>query len=119
MNRLEIVGNITREVELRTTAGGKAYCYLTIAVSRPMGNGTDFIEGKVWGELAESCVETLKKGQKVSVIGRLNSNNYEKEGKKVYSTDIVFSEIKALAKSANVGGQSSAVQFEDEESAAE
>ena len=83
MNRAIIIGNLTRDPELRTTASGKSVCSFTVAVNRGFGDkkDADFIPVVTWEKTAESCAKFLAKGRKVAVSGRIATRNYEKDGR--------------------------------------
>ena len=72
MNKLTIIGNLTKDPELRTTASGINVCNMTVAVNRRRAGSdpeTDFFGVSVWRGLGESCAKYLRKGAKVCVIG--------------------------------------------------
>lgn len=80
MNKLYIIGNLTRDPELRTTASGVNVCNMTVAVNRRRaGNDpeTDFFGVSVWRGLGESCAKYLRKGAKVCVIGAVSVRTYQ------------------------------------------
>lgn len=103
MNKLFLIGNLTRDPELSETQNGTAYCLLNIAVNRGYsdkdGNKiTDFFRVSVWRKQAENCGRYLKKGGKVAVTGELQSRSYEdKDGNKKTVTDIVAVDIEFLS----------------------
>ncbi len=100
MNNVVMIGRLTRDPELRFTAGsGKAVATLNIAVDRPFSRNkeTDFFRVVVWGKFAESCANYLAKGRLVGIQGRLQNNNYETNtGEKRYSTEIVADRVEFL-----------------------
>lgn len=98
MNSVNIIGNVTRDLELKYTPSGKAVVNFTLAVSdRFNKETTHFIDVVVWGKLAELCAEYLTKGKKAGVTGRLQTRTYEnQEGKKVKVTEIVADEVEFL-----------------------
>lgn len=80
MNKLTIIGNLTKDPELRTTASGINVCNMTVAVNRRRaGNDpeTDFFGVSVWRGLGESCAKYLRKGAKVCVIGAVSVRTYQ------------------------------------------
>jgi single-strand DNA-binding protein len=87
-NNITIVGNITRDPELRFTPSGQANARLGVAVNRrwqDRGSGewqeaTSFFDVICWRELAENVAESLKRGARVVVTGRLEQRTYEREG---------------------------------------
>ena len=77
MNKIILIGNLTRDPELRSTAGGTTVCTFTIAVNRrfaPQGGEreADFFRINAWRQLGETCSRFLSKGRKVCVSGQLN-----------------------------------------------
>lgn len=85
MNKLTIIGNLTRDPQLRTTQGGVSVCDFTVAVNRRMSsqqrqNGqqaeADFFRVTAWRELGENCSKYLAKGRKVCVVGPVRVETY-------------------------------------------
>ena len=83
MNRAIIIGNLTRDPDIRTTASDKSVCTFTVAVNRRVKEKqeVDFIPVVTWEKTAESCAKFLAKGRKVAVSGRIATRNYEKDGR--------------------------------------
>ena len=99
MNKVIITGNLTKDSELRFTAGsGVAITKFTLAVQkRKKEDGADFINCVWFGKGAESMAQYLVKGAKVGIVGRINTGNYEaKDGHKVYTTDVIVEELEVL-----------------------
>ena len=102
MNKVILVGNLTRDPELTETPSGVAVCRFSIAVSRDYANSegnreTDFFNITVWRGRAEVCGKYLKKGNKVAIVGSIQTRSYEdKDGIKRNVTDIVASEVEFL-----------------------
>ena len=112
MNKVILIGNLTRDPELTETPSGVAVCRFAIAVSRDYANAdgnreTDFFNITVWRGRAENCGKYLKKGNKVAVVGSLQTRSYEdKDGIKRNITDIVASEVEFLTpKNAQFDGE--------------
>ncbi|MBR0127036.1 MAG: single-stranded DNA-binding protein [Firmicutes bacterium] len=108
MNSVVLVGNLTRDPELRYSTGANqtAICRFGIAVNDGYGENqrTSFINIVVFGKQAENCDRYLAKGRKVAIEGRIQTGSYEnKEGQKVYTTDVVASRVEFLS----TGNQSS------------
>ena len=109
MNKVILVGNLTRDPELSETPSGVAVCRFSIAVSRDYANaeGTrdvDFFNITVWRGRAENCGKYLKKGNKVAVVGSLQTRSYEdKDGIKRNVTDIVANEVEFLTPKGSQG----------------
>ena len=102
MNKVILVGNLTRDPELTETSSGIPVCRFAIAVSRDYANAegtreTDFFNITVWRGRAENCGKYLKKGNKVAIVGSLQTRSYEdKDGIKRNVTDVVASEVEFL-----------------------
>ena len=102
MNKVILVGNLTRDPELTETPSGVAVCRFAIAVSRDYANAdgnreTDFFNITVWRGRAENCGKYLKKGNKVAIVGSLQNRSYEdKDGIKRNVTDVVANEVEFL-----------------------
>lgn len=101
MNKVLLVGNLVKDVEVRYTTSDSAVARFTIAINRETKNkdgnyDADYINCVSFGERAKALSEYLKKGTKVSVEGRIQTGPYEKDGKKVYTTDIVVEKIRFI-----------------------
>lgn len=103
MNKVVLIGNLTRDPELQTTNGGVSVCRFTLAVTRRFANAggereADFINITVWRNQAENCHKYLKKGSKCAVIGRIQTSSYDApDGSKRYSTDVVADEVEFIS----------------------
>ena len=103
MNKVYLIGNLTRDPEMSETSSGVPFCRLGLAVNRPYAGSdgeraTDFFNITVWRTHAENCGRYLKKGSKVAVVGSLQNRSYEdKDGNKRTVTDIVASEVEFLS----------------------
>ena len=102
MNKVYMIGNLTRDPEVSETSGGVPYCRFSIAVNRNFTNAdgnreADFFNVIVWRGQAEPCGRFLKKGSKIAIVGSLQNRSYEdKDGVKRTVTDIVASEVEFL-----------------------
>lgn len=103
MNKVILIGNLTRDPELAETNSGIAVCRFSIAVNRSYSSSdgnreTDFFNITVWRAQAENCGRYLKKGSKVAIVGSLQNRSYEdRDGVKRNVTDIVASEVEFLS----------------------
>lgn len=103
MNKLFLIGNLTRDPEMSETSSGVPFCRLGIAVNRPYQGSdgeraTDFFNVTVWRNHAENCGRYLKKGSKVAIVGSLQNRQYEdKDGNKRQVTDIIANEVEFLS----------------------
>ncbi|HAM1643746.1 TPA: single-stranded DNA-binding protein [Listeria monocytogenes] len=102
MNRVVLVGRLTKDPELRYTPAGVAVATFTLAVNRTFTNQqgereADFINCVVWRKPAENVANFLKKGSMAGVDGRVQTRNYEgNDGKRVYVTEIVAESVQFL-----------------------
>jgi single-strand DNA-binding protein len=118
INRVVLVGRLTKDPELRYTPSGVAMARFTLAVNRTFSNQqgereADFINCVVWRKQAENTANFLKKGSLAGVEGRIQTGSYEgQDGKRVYTTDVVADSVQFLeprnsSGERNQGGQSS------------
>ena len=83
INNVVITGNMVADTTLKYTQSGKAIANLTLAVSRRFNKDeTDFFDVQLWGKTAEIAAEYLRKGSKIGIIGSLQQQRWEKDGKK-------------------------------------
>ena len=107
MNRVVLIGRLTKNPELRFTPGtGLAVSTFTIAVDRRANKEgkkeTDFIPIVVWGKQGENVANYMSKGKLIGISGRIQTRNYEgKDGIKRYVTEIVADEVQFLERSDN------------------
>lgn len=115
LNRVILIGRLTKDPELRYTPSGVAVTTFTLAVDRPFTNNgqkeTDFINIVTWRQLAETCANYLKKGRLTAAEGRIQVRNYDNsEGKRVYVTEVIADNVRFLespASGTNGGGNAS------------
>lgn len=102
MNKVILIGRLTRDVELRYTGSNIPVASFSIAVDRNFTNQAgekeaDFINIVVWKKQAENCKNYLTKGSQVAIDGRIQTRNYDgQDGKKVYVTEVVAESVKFL-----------------------
>ena len=125
MNNVTLIGRLTRDPEVRYTSGSQmAVARFSIAIDRPARQGgekqTDFPSIVVFGKQAENCERFLTKGRLVGIEGRIQTGSYtNKDGNKVYTTDVVANRVEFLEWGDRAGGsgfgqsQSSASQSMD------
>ena len=115
MNKITLIGNLTRDPEVRSTTSGVTVCTFTIAVNRRFANQsgerqTDFFRINAWRQLGDTCARYLSKGRKVAVIGELQARTYEaSDGTTRMSLDVSADEVEFLTPKAadeNGGGYS-------------
>ena len=114
MNKVIISGRLTRDPEVRYTTSEKVVCQFTLAVDRPFTNQdgqreADFINIVVWGKIAELCGNSLAKGHRALVEGRLQLRSYDaKDGSKRYVTEVVANSVEFLERKGYTPGNGSA-----------
>lgn len=102
MNRVFLIGNLTRDPELSETSGGVQLCRFSIAVNRSYSSSdgerkTDFFNCVAWRNLAENVGRYAKKGNKVAVVGSLEQRTYEdNQGVKRTVVDVVAQDVEFL-----------------------
>lgn len=100
MNRVLLTGRLTRDPELRTTAGGKAVAQFSVASHEFVGGKErpEFHNVVTWDRLAETCGRYLGKGQQVAIEGRLQTRTWDDEaGKRHWKTEIVAASVEMLS----------------------
>ncbi|GIO69317.1 single-stranded DNA-binding protein [Paenibacillus sp. JTLBN-2024] len=102
LNRVILIGRLTKDPELRYTPAGVAVTQFTLAVDRPFTSQggereADFIPVVTWRQLAETCANYLRKGRLTAVEGRIQVRNYENnEGRRVYVTEVIADNVRFL-----------------------
>jgi single-strand DNA-binding protein len=103
MNKVFLIGNLTRDPELTETASGVPVCHFAIAVNRNYSSQdgerqTDFFNCTAWRTTAETIARYTKKGKKVAVTGSIQMRNYEdKQGVKRTAVDIIVQDVEFLS----------------------
>ncbi len=98
MNKSILVGRLTKDPELKTTATGVSVCSFSIAVNRRFRNAegnydADFINCVAWRQQADFLCKFFSKGSMVGVVGSIQTRNYDKDGQKVYITEVAVDEV--------------------------
>lgn len=125
MNKIVLLGRLTKDVEVKYTPSQKVVCSFTLAVDRPFLNQegqreADFIPVVVWGKVAELCGNSLAKGHRILVEGRLQIRSYDgKDGNRHWVTEVIansveFIERKSDAKNANMTNIGKEVPFDED-----
>jgi single-strand DNA-binding protein len=96
MNKIQIIGNLTRDPEMKMTANNVKYARFTLAVNRSFGNETDFINCTAWDKKAELIEKYAKKGNKLGVSGRLEISKTEKDGTVTYHHAVIVEDFDFL-----------------------
>lgn len=109
MNKVVIIGRLTKDVELLETQGGTPLARLSVAVNRSYKNSdgeheADFFNVTVWGNQAENCRKYLEKGRQVAIQGELRNDTYtDKNGDKRTSTTINAQEVEFIGSATTSG----------------
>ncbi len=114
-NQVTLMGNLTRDPELRTTPNGASVCSFSLALNRSYKNAdgnwteaTDFIDIVAWGPLGERVAQYLSKGRPALVSGRLQSRSWEQDGMKRNKVEVVANDVTFLGGPGGGGGSAPA-----------
>ncbi len=120
MNKVILIGRLTKDPELRYTSSNRPVTQITVAVNRTFANQNgereaDFINVVIWDKQAENVAKYLTKGRLVAVEGRIQTRNYDNnEGKKVYVTEVVALSVQFLeSKGSNTNVNNSSNPFDN------
>lgn len=107
MNSVQLIGRLTKDPEVRYTTSQMAVGTFVLAVDRPPNRDgekrADFPIIKVFGKQAEVVEKYVHKGDKIALEGRIQTDSYEKDGRRVYTTDVVAFRIEFLGRKENAG----------------
>lgn len=108
MNKVILLGRLTRDPELRTTPSGVSVTSFSIAVNRRFSKDqTDFINCVAWRQTAEFVTKYFAKGNMIAVVGSLQTGRFEKDGQTHYTTDVVVDEVYFTGSKAEMSGSAS------------
>ena len=115
MNRLTIIGNLTREPETRVTQSGSTVCAFTVAVNRRgKSEEADFFRVSAWNKLAETCQKYLAKGRKVAVTGPVSVSTYTGQDGKAYANlEVMAQDVEFLSPKGEQAAQAPAAPAND------
>lgn len=121
LNKVFLIGNLTKDVELSTTPSGISVCRFSIGVSRPYSQDgervTDFFECTAWRGTAESIAKYCKKGHKICVTGSVQTRTYEdNNGNKRKVFDIIVQDVEFLTPKAETSQNKPTLQPMDDDS---
>jgi len=118
-NQVVLMGNLTRDPELRTTPNGHSVCSFSLALNRSYKNAsgdwqeaTDYIDIVAWGTLGERVAQYLTKGRAALVSGRLQSRSWEQDGQKRSKVEVVAQDVTFLGGPGGGGGAPTAATDE-------
>ena len=123
-NKVMLMGNLTRDPELRYTSNGSAVASFGLAVNRKFKQGDElkedvcFVDITVWGKQGENCAEYLSKGRPAFIEGRLQFSTWESEGQKRSKLEVVANTVQFLgsrsdSQAGSSSGQPSATEEDD------
>ena len=117
MNKVSLVGRITKEPELKLTQNQIAYCNFTLAVDRKFkdANGqrqTDFINCIAWKQTATFICKYFHKGNRIGISGSIQTRSYEKDGTKTFITEVLAEEAEFVENTNTATASSPATQNE-------
>jgi single-strand DNA-binding protein len=110
LNSVNIMGNLTKDPEIKSTPSGKSVCSMSIANNRIYSKGNErvtevsYFDVEAWGPIAENCAKYLKKGSGIIVEGRLKQDRWEKDGKTQSRVRISANSIHFMPKKSEEGG---------------
>ena len=97
MNSVQLIGNISTDIDLAATPNGKFVAKFNIAVNNPYNREkTSFLPVEVWGKIAENTAEYCNKGSKVGIVGHIEVDQWERDGERKYKTKVVASSVEFL-----------------------
>lgn len=110
LNKVILIGNLTKDPELKQTPSGVSVTSFSIGVSRKYSGAdgsreTDFINIVAWRSTAEFIVKYFRKGSGISIVGSLQVRSYEKDGQKRYATEVVAEEAGFIDKKESAGSE--------------
>ena len=107
LNRIQLIGHLGKEPEMRVTSTGRKVCTFSLAVSRRWKNSagedkeaTDWFNVEAWGHLGEICKQYLRKGRLVFLEGQLRTDRVERDGDTKYYTKVVATQMQMLDRKA-------------------
>ncbi|MDR1470186.1 MAG: single-stranded DNA-binding protein [Spirochaetaceae bacterium] len=113
INRVVLVGRLTRDAETKFIQNGQAVCKFSLAVNRRRKVGdqwedeASFFDAVLWGRQAETLNQYLTKGKQIAIEGELRQNRWEQDGQKHSKVEIVVSNVQLLGSGQGQGGQGS------------
>lgn len=120
INQVILMGNLTRDPELRTTPNGQSVCSFSLAINRSwqdqsgqQQDAVDYFDVTAWGKLGELVNQYLSKGRKCLVQGRLSQRTWEKDGQKHSKVDVVASDVTFLDGGGGASGGASGAPADD------
>lgn len=98
MNKVILIGRFTKKPELEYTSSNIAVTKFTIAVNRGKDKGADFIRITAFDKQAENICRYMDKGRQIAIIGRIETGSYEKDGRTIYTQDVISENSEFIGK---------------------
>ena len=119
MNRVILIGRLTKDPDLRFTPNGVSVCNVTLAINRPRTKDgreeADFIPCTIWGKGAENLAQYITKGRQIAVEGRIQTRNYDDDqGKRHYVTEVVADRVEFIGSKQDGGTAKQHSQKQDQ-----
>ena len=115
MNSVNIIGRITKDIEVKKTNSGKSVCSLSVAVQRDKDN-VDFIPCTAWDATAENIAKYFHKGDRIGITGALSTRSWEHNGEKRFSMEVLVRSFDFLNSKKSDASESKPAPVEDEPS---
>lgn len=96
MNTVQLVGRVVRDPEITYTSKELCVAKYTLAIGRSGMSGTDFVNCTSFGKTGELFEKYVEKGDRVAIVGKIQTGSYEKDGKKVYVTNVIGDRVEFL-----------------------
>jgi len=117
LNQTQLIGRLTKDPEISYTQSGIARARFTLAVNRTFKNQnneneTDFIQIEAWRKTAENAANYLKKGSLTGITGSIRTGSYERDGQRIYFTNVVADSIQFLEPRNSTGGSQGVSNYE-------
>ena len=93
MNKIQLIGRVTRDIELKTSQSGVSMARFTLAVNRIKKDEADFINCLAFNKTAEILSQYVKKGHRLGVSGQLQTGKYERDGVTHYTADVICDQV--------------------------
>ena len=116
MNKVQLIGRLTKDIEMRVTRDTQTSVgRFTLAVDRrSRDDGADFISCTAWGKTAEILEKYVRKGHRIGVSGRIQTGSYEKDGRKIYTTDVIVEDFDFLENKSDGGEKQNEPTVDDD-----
>lgn len=101
MNKIIVVGRLTKDPDFKTAPSGTSYCIINVAVNRRKKGEADFITFKAFNKLAENITNFKKKGDQIAIEGEVRTGSRETETGKQYFTDFIITNVEFLGSANN------------------